>query len=563
MLNREISGLHQAAYLLGFFAILSQVLALFRDRLLASMFGAGQSLDIYYAAFRIPDIVFATVASLVSVSVIIPFLIERIDRDEEKNKKGEEKEDRKEARHFLNSIFTFYMGLLSLVSLALFFATPYLTKLLFPVISAGEFYQELVTMTRILLLSPFLLGLSNLFASVTQVYRRFFVYAIAPVMYNIGIMFGILVLYPMYGLTGLALGVVSGALLHLLIQVPSTLSSGLFPRFSLPLDFSSIKKVIFISLPRTITVSSNELTELFLISFASFLIPGSISVFNFSFNLQSVPFSIIGVSYSLAAFPMLTRLFSKGDREQFLEQMIISSRHIIFWSIPISVLFIVLRAQIVRTVLGAGSFNWDDTRLTAAALALFTVSLVAQNLTTLFVRSYYARGKTRPPLFMNVFSAGLIVVVSYALVLFFREVAFFRDFVEGVLKVQDIPGTIVLMLPLGYTFGTLVNMCMHWYAFEVEYPKYSDLVLKTFFQTIGASLIMGFVAYKGLGVFGAFFDVNTFFGIFMQGFLAGISGLVAWLCVLYLLKSTELQDVWNTLHKKIWRAKVIAPDTVQ
>ncbi|MEY4602343.1 MAG: hypothetical protein RL292_284 [Candidatus Parcubacteria bacterium] len=551
MINREISGLHQAAYLLGFFAILSQVLALFRDRLLASMFGAGQSLDIYYAAFRIPDIVFATVASLVSVSVIIPFLIERIDKSEE------------EAKNFLNSIFTFYMGLLSVVSLALFFATPYLTQLLFPSISAGEFYHDLVTMTRILLLSPFLLGLSNLFASVTQVYRRFFVYAIAPVMYNIGIMLGILVFYPLYGLKGLALGVVCGALFHLLIQVPSTLSSGLFPRFSFPFDFSVIKKVIFVSLPRTITVSSNELTELFLISFASFLIPGSISVFNFSFNLQSVPFSIIGVSYSLAAFPMLTRLFSKGDREQFLEQMITSSRHIIFWSIPISVLFVVLRAQIVRTVLGAGHFNWDDTRLTAAALALFTVSLVAQNLTTLFVRSYYARGKTKPPLFMNMFSAGLIVVLSYALVLFFQEVALFRDFIEAVLKVENIPGTIVLMLPLGYTIGTLVNMCMHWYAFEVEYTKYSDLVLKTLFQTVGASLIMGFVAYKALGVFDGFFDVGTLLGIFLQGLLAGLVGLVAWLCVLYLLRSTELADVWSTLHKKIWRAKVVAPDVVQ
>jgi putative peptidoglycan lipid II flippase len=551
IINREISGLHQAAYLLGFFAILSQVLALFRDRLLASMFGAGQSLDIYYAAFRIPDIVFATVASLVSVSVIIPFLIERIDRDE------------KEAKHFLNSIFTFYMGLLSVVSAALFFATPYLTQLLFPSISAGEFYSELVAMTRILLLSPFLLGLSNLFASVTQVYRRFFVYAIAPVMYNIGIMLGILVFYPLYGLKGLALGVALGALFHLLIQVPSTLSSGLFPRFSLPLDFSAIKKVIFISLPRTITVSSNELTELFLISFASFLIPGSISVFNFSFNLQSVPFSIIGVSYSLAAFPMLTRLFSKGNREQFLEQMIISSRHIIFWSIPISVLFVVLRAQVVRTILGAGRFNWDDTRLTAAALALFTVSLVAQNLTTLFVRSYYARGKTRPPLFMNMFSAALIVGVSYALVLFFREVSLFRDFIEAVLKVEDIPGTIVLMLPLGYSIGTLVNMCMHWYAFEVEYPKYSDLVLKTFFQTVGASLIMGYVAYEALGVFDAFFNIDTLVGIFLQGLLAGLIGLVAWLCVLYLLKSKELSDVWETLHKKIWKAKVVAPDIAQ
>lgn len=549
--NREITGLHQAAYLLGFFAILSQILALFRDRLLASMFGAGQSLDLYYAAFRIPDIVFATVASLVSVSVIIPFLVERIDRDEG------------EAKHFLNNIFTFYMVLMSVVSAILFFATPWLLKMFFPYMSKADTFGELVTMTRVLLASPFLLGLSNLFASVTQVYRRFFVYAIAPVMYNIGIMFGILVLYPLYGLKGLTFGVISGALLHLLIQIPSVFSAGFLPKFHFPLDVASIKKVIFISLPRTITVSSNELTELFLISFASLLIPGSISVFNFSFNLQSVPFSIIGVSYSLAAFPTLTRLFSKGNQEQFLEQMIVSSRHIIFWSVPISVLFIVLRAQIVRTILGSGHFNWDDTRLTAAALGLFTISLVAQNLTTLFVRSYYARGKTKPPLFMNMFSAGLIVVISYALVVFFRNVPLFTYFIESVFKVENIPGTIVLMLPLGYSIGTLVNMVIHWYAFEREYKEYSVSVLKTFFQTISASVIMGYVAYRMLDLFAYVFNMDTLLGIFMQGLSAGIVGIGVWIIILFLLKSHELKDVWATLHKRIWKAKVVAPDVVQ
>lgn len=546
--NKEISGLHQAAYLLGFFAVLSQVLALFRDRMLASIFGAGMSLDIYYAAFRIPDILFATVASLVSVSVIIPFLVERIDRD------------KAEAQRFLNSIFTFYMLVMVVVSFVLFWFTPVLIRLLFPVISAGEYYRELILMTRILLLSPFLLGLSNLFASVTQVYRRFFVYAIAPVLYNAGIMFGIIVLYPLYGLVGLVCGVICGAGLHLLIQVPSVFASGLIPRLRIPFDMRAIKQVVFISLPRTITVSSNELTELFLISFASFLIPGSISVFNFSFNLQSVPFSIIGVSYSLAAFPTLTRLFSKGETGQFLEQMITSSRHIIFWSIPLSVLFVVLRAQIVRTVLGVGRFNWDDTRLTAAALALFTVSLVAQNLTTLFVRSYYARGKTKPPLFMNMFSAGLIVLISYALVFVFKEYSLFRDFIEVALKVESIPGTIVLMLPLGYSIGTLINMCLHWFAFEKEYVSYSRLVLRTLFQTVGASVIMGYVAYRMLGVFASVFDLNTVFGIFMQGFVSGSIGLCVWLITLRMLGSSELEDVWSTLHKKIWKAKVVAPD---
>ncbi|MHB1316665.1 MAG: murein biosynthesis integral membrane protein MurJ [Minisyncoccota bacterium] len=549
MFNREISGLHQAAYLLGSFALLSQVLALFRDRLLASIFGAGINLDVYYAAFRIPDILFATVASLVSVSVIIPFLIERLDKSND------------EAKHFLNNVFSFYMVMMSVVSVVLFFATPKLITLFFPTISAGMHYNDLVWMTRVLLLSPFLLGLSNLFASVTQVYKRFFIYAIAPVMYNVGIMFGIVVLYPIYGLIGLTFGVVLGALLHLLIQFPSVISSGLFPRFHFPIDFVSLKKIIFISLPRTITVSSNEITELFLISFASFLIPGSISVFNLSFNLQSVPFSIIGVSYSLAAFPTLTRLFSKGENGQFLEQMIESSRHIIFWSIPISVLFVVLRAQIVRTVLGVGNFNWEDTRLTAAALALFTVSLVAQNLTTLFVRSYYARGKTKPPLYMNVFSASLIVVLSYFLVYLFKNTNLFKDFIEVMLKVENITGTVVLMLPLGYTIGTLVNMFIHWYAFESEYKTYSRPVLKTLFQTMGSSLIMGYTSYFSLGIFASVFNTNTVLGVFMQGFVSGIIGICIGLIVLILLKSRELADVWSTLHKRIWKTKVLAPDT--
>jgi putative peptidoglycan lipid II flippase len=548
LFTKEIHGLHQAAYLLGLFAFFSQILALCRDRILASLFGASIQLDVYYAAFRIPDIVFATIASLVSVSVIIPFIIERLEENEEK------------AQSFLSSIFTFYMLTMSIVSGILFIFTPFLTRILFPVISAGEFYHDLVLMTRILLLSPFLLGISNLFASITQVYKRFFVYALAPVVYNVGIIFGIVVLYPLYGLPGLAIGVVCGALLHVLIQIPFSLSSGIFPHLSFPINWNSIKKVVFISLPRTITVSSNELTELFLISFASFLIPGSISVFNFSFNLQSVPFSIIGISYSLAAFPTLTRLFSKGNHPEFLDQMITSSKHIIFWSVPVSVLFIVLRAQIVRTILGSGHFNWDDTRLTAAAFALFTISLVAQNLTTLFVRSYYARGKTKPPLIMNMFSAVLIIIVSYVLVTCFTTYPLFADFMESLLKVSGISGTVVLMLPLGYSIGTLVNMCIHWRVFETEYAGYSQSVFVTFFHTVGSACIMGYVAYMSLGITSTLFNLNTVFGVFMQGFVSGLAGICAWLCVLYGLKNKELMLVWKTLHQKIWKAKVVAPD---
>ncbi|MFZ2523462.1 MAG: lipid II flippase MurJ [Minisyncoccia bacterium] len=547
-LNGEISGLHQAAYLLGFFAICSQILALFRDRLLASYFGAGNTLDLYYSAFRIPDILFVLIGSIVSISVIIPFLVERMDNNEE------------EAKKFIDSVFTFFFLFMTVTGVVAYIFTPYLMSKLFPLFSGEQDFSELVKLTRVLLLSPAFLGFSNLLASITQTHKRFFIYATSPVFYNIGIILGIILLYPLFGLVGLGMGVVFGAFLHFAIQIPYIASIGFFPIFRFPVRIAFIKNIVLTSLPRTITVSSNEIAELILISFASMFLSGSVSVFNFSFNLQSVPFSVIGVSYSLAAFPTLTRLFSGGNRQEFVDQMISSSRHIIFWSVPISVLFIVLRAQIVRTILGSGRFNWDDTRLTAAALAIFTFSLIAQNLVALFVRSYYSQGKTKTPLFMNVFSAGLLVYISYYLVDIFQTSNTFRYFIEALFKVTDVPGTIVLMLPLGYSIGLFINLIVHWVGFHAHFNSYSGPVFKTLFQVFGASTIMGFVSYVFLEFFGEIFNLNTLPGIFLQGFLSGLLGIASCVIVLYLLKNKELEEVWSTLHKKIWKAKAISPD---
>lgn len=546
--HREISGLHQAAYLLGFFALCSQFLALIRDRILAAQFGAGNTLDLYYSAFRIPDVLFVTVASIVSISVLIPFLIERFEKSDE------------DAREFLDTIFSFFfVFMVTAFTLAYIFA-PYILSFLFPTFAHGESFADLVHLTRILLLSPIFLGFSNLLASVVQIHKRFFLYALSPVVYNIGIIFGILVLYPIFGISGLGWGVAFGAFLHFAIQLPFIIGKGFLPKLHFPIKFNLIKRVIYTSIPRTITVSSNELSELFLISFASFLLPGSISIFNFSFNLQSVPFSIIGVSYSLAAFPILTKLFSGGNKEKFVEQMITTSQHIIFWSVPISVLFVVLRAQIVRTILGAGKFNWDDTRLTAAALALFVTSLIAQNMINLFVRSYYSRGKTKTPLVMNMIASGLIIGFSYYLVYLFQHNLFFKNFIESLLKVSDIPGTVVLMLPLGFALGVMINFIVHWVGFNREFRSYSPPVLKTLFQVTSSSIVMGYVSYNFLYFFNNVFDTDTLFGIFMQGFASGMGGIAVGVLVLYLLKSEELKEVWGTLHKKIWRAPVIGPD---
>jgi len=546
--NREISGLHEAAYLLAFFAFLSQLLALVRDKLLAHTFGASHVLDIYYAAFRVPDLIFVSIASVVSASVLVPFFMEKMEGDSRTGKR------------FIDSIFSAFFLAVIVVSAIVFFFAPELLKIFLPGLADDASFGELVLATRILLLSPVFLGISNFLSSITQMSKRFLVYALSPLIYNIGIIVGIVFLYPNMGLQGLIWGVVIGSLLHMLIQVPFIMSEGLFPRFSFAIEWPSIKRVVLLSLPRTLTLSSNQLASFFLIALASLMSGGSISIFNLAFNLQSVPLTIVGVSYSSAIFPTLSRFFIKGERTEFLGKMIESARHIIFWSVPITILFIVLRAQIVRTIYGSGEFDWADTRLTAAALAIFIISVVGQSLSLLFIRAYYAAGKTRRPLIVSIISSVIIALLGYVLTKAFYFYPSFAYFLEDLLKVSGQVGTSVLVLPLAYTLGILLNTYLLWHMFERDYPGFTRPVAATLFHSFSASVIMGYITFVSLRFFNLFFSLEKAWGVFLQGLCAGIVGIIAGIIILVLLKNRELQEVWITLHGKIWKAKVVVPD---
>jgi putative peptidoglycan lipid II flippase len=546
-LYKETKALHGAAYLLGFFALLSQILAFLRDRLLAHLFGAGPTLDIYYAAFRIPDFIFVTVASVVSLSVLVPFIVER----EEKGKE--------EVREFVDNIFTFFSFLILSTSILAFILMPTLTKHLFKGFSP-ETLKEIALVSRILLLSPIALGFSNLLGSLTQAYNRFAVYALAPLLYNIGIILGIIVLGDKYGAEGVAVGVVIGALMHMLIQIPFAVKTGLFPRAKARVKFSIIQSVVRLSVPRTLTLSTTYIAMLFLMAMASLMPSGSISVLSLAFNIQSVPMAIIGVSYSLAAFPTLTRHFVDKNIEAYVRQMVTTAQHIIFWSVPMASLFIVLRAQVVRVLLGTGEFDWNDTRLTAAALALFIVSSVFQSLLLLFMRAFYSAGRTKKPFYISLVSTIILIGASYGLVKLFYQFDAIMYFTEALLRVEDIPGTVVLMLPLGYTIGTILSCVAHWIAFEKEFNGFSRDVLRTFFQSFSVSVIMGATSYVGLLLFGMALSTDSLLGLFLQGLFAGLLAIAVGIIILWFLDSKELKDVSKALHAKFWKSKVIATD---
>ncbi|OGZ12507.1 MAG: hypothetical protein A3D67_01775 [Candidatus Lloydbacteria bacterium RIFCSPHIGHO2_02_FULL_51_22] len=555
LFSQEISGLHEAAFLLAVCALGAKVLALLRDRLLAHYFGASASLDVYYAAFRIPDFLYVSLASLVASAVLIPFIIDRLP-------------DQDRVRTFFNRMFTLFFFGMAFLSVLAFFLMPFLARFIAPGFTPEQM-ADLVLISRIMMGSPFLLGLSGLFASVTQSLRRFFVYAIAPVLYNLGIIAGVVFFYPLFGLPGLAYGVLLGAGLHLLVQFPVLLAHGFIPRFTFSFDWREIKEVFLLSFPRTITVSVSHLTILVLTAVASLMHEGSITVFTLAYNLQSVPLTVIGISYSVAAFPTLAKLFSHGETRAFVLQILNATRHIIFWSFPILVLFIVLRAQIVRTILGTGAFGWTETRLTAAALALFAVSIIAQSLILLFVRGYYAAGHTRKPLIVNLASSGLIVLSAYFFITAFRESDFFRYFIEALLRVSDVEGAMVLALPLAFSLGTLANVFLLWFIFkrdfaatfqEREVETQYDELARTFRHSFYASVLAGFVAFQFLRVFDDVFDLNTFWGIFAQGFFSGTLGIVAGMIVLFAMGNKELREIFSAFSHRFWRRRAILPD---
>ncbi len=536
-LNRETITLHNAAYLLGGFAILSQVLAFFRDRLLAHTFGASAALDSYYAAFRIPDFLFVTVASLVSLSVLVPFIVEK------------EKHSREEVRSFIDNIFTFFSVFIIGVSILTFFLIPIFSHQLFKGLSGDEL-EKVELLSRVFLLSPIFLGFSNLLGSLTQAYNRFVVYACAPLFYNLGIILGIIFLAPKYGVLGVAIGVVVGSFLHMAIQIPSVYSLGLLPRTKLNFDFTSIKKVASLSFPRTLSLSFNHIATLFILSLASLMPIGSISIYSFSLNMQSVPLSIIGVSYSLAAFPTLSRHFSQGDSNSFVNQMALTARHIIFWSLPAMALFIMLRMQLVQVLLGTGRFDMGDIRLTAAALAIFTISALSQCLLLLFTRAFYASGHTKKPLIINLISAIITIFFAYILVKIFYASVGFRTLFSSLLGVGDL-AAVVLMLPLGYTLGTILNGFIHWISFEKDYGNFSQQVKKTLYQSFFSSVLMSVGIYFAQKALTKLFTADTLFKVFLQGLLAGLFGIVVGIVVLYLMKSEELKEAIASVSKKL------------
>jgi putative peptidoglycan lipid II flippase len=381
-------------------------------------------------------------------------------------------------------------------------------------------------------LSPVFLGLSGLFGGVLQSFKRFFLFSLAPVLYNVGIIVGALFFVKTFGIYGLALGVALGAALHLLVQIPSVFRLGFVYKFIFNLRDCEFIKIIKMMGPRILGLASGQLNLLIVTFFASALAAGSLSVFNLANNLQSFPVGIFGGSFALAVFPALSKSFSESNETEFNDVFHRTFKQILFFVIPFSILLIILRAQIIRVVLGAGKFDWNDTVLTANSLGIFCFSLFAQSLLPLLARAFYARHDTVTP-FVTSFIAMLVnAVLSWIFVKQFG----------------------VLGLALGFSISMVVYFILLFVLLKIKVKGIGrDGILTTLFKISIASLIMGVAVQYAKTFMAGLVDMQTFVGILSQGTVALLFGLLAFTLVGYLLKTEELLNFVDGFKRRMWK----------
>ncbi|MDP2910685.1 MAG: murein biosynthesis integral membrane protein MurJ [bacterium] len=537
ILNSQAKTINRAAVILAVSSLVSGILGLFRDRLLAGTFGAGNELDVYYAAFRIPDFI-STVLVMGAISAaIIPIFSQYVVRS------------REEAWRFFSNLINVFLFCLIIISIFLIIFVPQILSVIAPGFS-GDKKESAVLLTRIMFLSPIILGISNVISGVLRVFKRFLVTSLAPITYNLGIIFGIMFFVPLMGLKGLAWGVVFGAFLHLLIQIPILLKLG----FKLEKVFNffdpGFLKTIKLTFPRALGLAAGQINLIVITAIGSFLASGSIAVFSLANNLQNLPVTLIAVSFSTAAFPFLALYFSRKNKEKLIEEFSFVFRQIVFFIVPISILMFLLRAQIIRIILGTGKFGWADTQLTAACLGIFSFAIFAYGLVLLISKTFYAFHNTKIPALVTLFTVALNIILCFFFIWVLGFENGFQKILINVLDLEGIKQNSVIGLPLALAFSGLFQVSL---LLILLYKKIGDFKIKEIFESfikvLASGVLLGLACYSVRQVIADFVDMQTFAGIFIQGFLVSLAGIFVYILSALLFKLKELNS-FNLLWRK-------------
>ncbi|MFI5265361.1 MAG: murein biosynthesis integral membrane protein MurJ [Candidatus Levyibacteriota bacterium] len=509
------TNIFSAALFIILTTILSQLLGLFKYRILVSLFGASNELGVFFAAFRIPDFVFQVVIAGALSTSFIPVFSEYVGMNK-----------RREADSFTSALLT--VGIIFYVVMSLIviiFAYP-LSQLVAPGFSSGELHLMAQFMIIIQLAQLFFI-LGTVATAVLQSLQHFLIPGIATAFYNLGIILGLLLFVPFVGIYGATVGVVIGSALFFIVQVPLLMHAGFMYRPSLDLKNGAMK-VIHLMIPRSATLIVTQLAITANVFFASFLSARSLVIFDLAQTLVLAPVVLFGQSIAQASFPVLS--LKKNDKKAFDSIFVSSFNQILYLTLPLSALFIVLRIPLIRLFFGASRFDWAATVDTGRTLAYFSVSIAAQSLIYLLARGFYAHKDTKTPLIVTIITVIINIVLSYIFVLIFHLPIFF---LAAAFSIANILASLVLFYLLDR---------------KITLPKKSILVTNA--KICVATILMGVALYVPIKLLDQLvFDTTKTINLILLTGIASCAGLITYILFTWMLKIHEASYIIEVVKK--------------
>ena len=516
--SQSVAG---AASLVALGFIGSRVLGLVRSAAIANAFGTQPELSAYWVAFRLPDLVFQVLAGATLAAAFIPTF------------------SRVQLRAGEDAAWRLASSVLNLVSLATaviaaiaWLLAPMIVPWLAPGLGAdtgreAELQALAIELTRVMLISPVLFGVSGMATGILNARRHFLAPALAPMFYNLGIIAAAVFFAKPLGVHGLALGVLLGAAGHLLVQLPALRTVGM--RWSPRLDVASegVREVLRLMGPRVIGLAAAQVNFVVLMFFGSFVSDAAISAVNYAFLMAMMPVGVVGMAISTALFPTLAQQAATRQEQTLRATLGASLRMILFLAVPASVGLALLARPAVVLLLQRGAFDAASTEVVVAALQVFAVGVAANAAIEILSRGFYALADTKTPVQYALLGMVLNVVLCAALV--------------GPFGVRG--------LAAAGSLAALLECAALWWALHHELGGLGRRqVLRSFIRTIVASIVMGQVIVLALLLLRAGgIPETTTIGAFLTSSVAGLTGIIAYAVAAGQLRSEEYRTIASRL----------------
>ena len=524
-----------AATILAGSTLLSSLLGFFRDRLLNSAYmpsengalaGYPVGLDAYTAAFMVPDFMFAVLVSGALSVTFIPVFNERW-----------VKGNRQSAWQISSSMINF-MALITMAAsvLIIIFADPLMKYLIAPGLSESG-HALAVSMMQVIAVNPFIFAVAAVIASIQQAVGRFMFCALAPMLYNVGIIIGTvwftggvnLFGWQIFdgGIMGVALGVVLGSFLQLIVSAVGLAGLGFDYNFKIYWRNKGFRKVLSLLPARSVDQGMDYVVSLVEVNLASRLVDGTVRAYQQALTLHMMPINLIGVAISNAAFPQLTEHLGEGRNDLFQKDLR-SLLRIIFWmALPVSVVIFFTRGYVVHFIRNGGN------QLIAGILGCLVVAILFRTIYHMAARAFYARQDTKTPLYISIFSITLNIILAIVLSMVLKMGAYGLAWAQSTVAVLEV---VVLL--------AVMNRQM---------PKLFDMTfVRAIFKMIIAGTITGVVCYIAVLIMPFRYHDDSFFSAFPKFVIISLVSFGTYAAASKWLKLPEIDPILARLKKVLF-----------